>query len=419
MAACAALPFFANTAPDAALEEDNQAAPTSHTATVVTDLSTRGASLAAVNTAQPEAPTSTPRPTATAAAPISSTLPISDFTRIGPKNFPDHINPLTGLPVPNPALLDRRVIAAKIPNYPHSVRPQSGISLADQIYEYYLEWGLTRFLAIFYGNDAARFGPIRSARLFDDNIVRMYNAIFVFNGADKRVLDYYEERELDPRYFVVERLCPPLCRDETIPSYNNLFGNTAQVHEYVAALGAPDDRRDLSGNFFSSLSGLNAPAGTDIYINYSYANYAFWRYHEGSGLYMRYQGNVDNIDGLSAAYELHMDALTGQPLSAANVIVLMVPHDFYLKSSDTEIFSIDLTGSGAAYVFRDNQAFEARWLRFAERKPLAILDTDGRPFPLKPGVTFFQVMSTTTEVSQLDEQTWEFNFARPPLPDEE
>jgi len=99
-------------------------------------------------------PTLTPRPTRT---PRPSPVPLTSFTRIDPRSIPDNINPLTGLPVADPSLLDRRPIVVKIPNYPHYVRPQAGISLADQIYEYYLEWGLTRFLAIFYGNDAERF----------------------------------------------------------------------------------------------------------------------------------------------------------------------------------------------------------------------------------------------------------------------
>ena len=367
---------------------------------------------------QQEADPVTPTPWSSS-TPIPSNTPlvsVENFTRVGPNNFPEDINPLTGLPIPNPALLNRRPILAKIPNYPHNVRPQSGITLADQIYEYYLEWGLTRFIAVFYGNDAARFGPIRSARVFDENLIRMYSAIFVFNGADQRVFEYYEKRELDPNYFVVERFCPPLCRDESIPSYNNLFGNTAQVHQLFANAGIDDSRQLLDGNFFSSAGGLDFQTGTDLFVTYSYANYAHWIYHEPSGRYIRYQGSVDNWDGASAKYTMHMDALTGQALAVDNVIILMVPHEFFLKSSDTEIFNMDLTGSGDAYVFRDNKIYAARWHRYKERRPLAIIDLDGKPLPLKPGVTFYQVMNDTSEVRN-NEQTWFFDFARPPDPD--
>src|SRR5688572_23272367 len=49
-------------------------------------------------------------------------------------------NPLTGLPVNIPSLLERRPIAIKVGNSPDYVRPQSGLSLADVVYEYYIEW---------------------------------------------------------------------------------------------------------------------------------------------------------------------------------------------------------------------------------------------------------------------------------------
>ena len=63
--------------------------------------------------------TRTPRPTATQTA----TLPV--IIKVGPNDFPDYVNPLTGLVPINPLSLERRPIAVKIPNYPHAM-PDSG-----------------------------------------------------------------------------------------------------------------------------------------------------------------------------------------------------------------------------------------------------------------------------------------------------
>src|SRR5687767_1955906 len=84
-------------------------------------------------------------------------------------------NPLTGLAFADPSLAERRPMAIKITNSPDYVRPQSGLSLADVVYEYYIEWGDTRFIAVFYGNDAEQVGPVRSGRFFDEHILRMYH----------------------------------------------------------------------------------------------------------------------------------------------------------------------------------------------------------------------------------------------------
>src|SRR5262245_25539804 len=85
--------------------------------------------------------------------------------------FPANINPLTGLEVQDLALLERRPLLVKVSNLPRNIRPQSGLSSADHVYEYYTEEGTTRFAAVFYGQDAKMVGPIRSARFFDDQLM--------------------------------------------------------------------------------------------------------------------------------------------------------------------------------------------------------------------------------------------------------
>ena len=47
-----------------------------------------------------------------------------------------------------------------------AARPQSGLTSADVIYEAVAEGGITRFLAIFYCQDAAYVGPVRSGRIY-------------------------------------------------------------------------------------------------------------------------------------------------------------------------------------------------------------------------------------------------------------
>ena len=39
----------------------------------------------------------------------------------------------------DPSLLERRPLAIKVANYPRYIRPQSGLTLADNIFEYYIE----------------------------------------------------------------------------------------------------------------------------------------------------------------------------------------------------------------------------------------------------------------------------------------
>jgi hypothetical protein len=372
--------------------------------------------------------TPTPQPTRTPHPTYTPSVTIPPLIRVGPDNFPDYLNPLTGLPVPNPNLLERRPILVKIPNFPHGDRVrQSGVSLADQVYEYYLEFGLTRFATIFYGNDAVRVGPIRSGRIFDVHLVDMYNAIYVFNSAtyrddqDDPVNTYkYLVSHLNQNLFVVEREENPLYRDNSLSSPNNLFGNTSEISQHITDQGTDNSRPDLASFHFYSLGGYSREWATQVKINYSYASYAYWQFDSASARYLRYQGNVDVLDEQEPSYSLLTDALTGLPIVADNVVVLFVPHKFHYVSFnsndqiDGEIFDIQLEGSGLAYVFRDGRGYEAEWLRTEKNKPISLLNTARTPFPLKPGITFFQVMSSDTILTR-ENQTWLFDFVRPEI----
>src|SRR5690606_26865903 len=105
------------------------------------------------------------------ATPVPIFAPVSGAT--GPYSYPPDVNPLTGLTISDPNVLNRRPIVVKVSNSPPLVRPQSGINDADLVFEHYTEVGVTRFSAIFYANAPTRVGSIRSARLIDYELTPM------------------------------------------------------------------------------------------------------------------------------------------------------------------------------------------------------------------------------------------------------
>src|SRR5512143_1508613 len=72
---------------------------------------------------------------------------------IGPdlEDFPAGVSPLTGLPVSDPSNLSLPAVLVSLANFPPTVRPQTGLSFAPQVYEIYITEGMTRFLTVFYG----------------------------------------------------------------------------------------------------------------------------------------------------------------------------------------------------------------------------------------------------------------------------
>jgi hypothetical protein len=72
----------------------------------------------------------------------------------------DVTNPLTGLPVADPSLLQLPAVLVSISHFPVEARPQAGLSFAPYVFEIYITEGATRFLTTFYGEFPAPEVPI-------------------------------------------------------------------------------------------------------------------------------------------------------------------------------------------------------------------------------------------------------------------
>lgn len=329
---------------------------------------------------------------------------------------PPVINPLTGLPQTDPSLLERRPMAVKVANYPRYVRPQSGLTLADQVFEYYIEGELTRFIAVFYGNDSEWVGPVRSGRFFDEHIARMYQSYLVFKFADKRVLDYFKTTDI-AQFLVVptEGSCPPyrLMSSRDIEAYNNNYFNTVLWGECVTKNDLPHDKPYLRGNFSSEVPQLGGVEGVRMFTYYSNYSYNEWEYMPEAGEYLRFQETGDTLNGREEKYAPLLDNVTGLQIHAANVVVLFAYHEFANPyQEDDEVYHIDLTGSGEAYVFRDGIGYPAKWNRLAKDQPLLLTTPAGIPIPLHPGITFYEVIGSNSYASQGDGE-WFFHHTTP------
>jgi hypothetical protein len=324
-------------------------------------------------------------------------------------------NPLTGLPVNNPALLERRPIAVKVGNSPDYVRPQSGLSLADVVYEYYIEWGDSRFIAIFYGNDSPHVGPVRSGRYFDEHVTHMYNAFLVFKFADPRELTYLRASDL-ANYLITPGFgaCPPFV-DGVVgrEDYNNYFFDTSQWAKCAVKKGVDNVRHAISGGFFSQEVPPSALVVNKIYTYFSIYNYHYWQYDAFFHKYFRYQEANDMVNGRREAYAPLSDAQTGLPVTADNVVILFVPYTFATENeAEDEVYHVDLIDSGNAYVFRDGVAIPATWNRIDEYQPILLTTLLGTPIYLHPGQTFYEVIGTTSSYTQ-NGTDWLFQFATP------
>jgi hypothetical protein len=371
-------------------------------------------------TPSPIPPTATPTKTPTA-TPTSSPTPTEEPSLLanyppegyGPLDFPENINPLTGLPVEDPAILDRRPVTMKIANYQRGVRPQWGLSLADIVYEYYHE-SLSRFFALFYGNNAEEAGPIRSARFPDEDLVRMYKAVFAFGSADQRIRWRLYSTEFYNRLATVSDVpCPPslqypTCRIDP-DGWNHLMTDTDILSQYFTEQGIENGRQILDGMAFNILVPPDGEPGTSVITRYSIGSYNKWEYDPDSERYLRYQDSTDD-QGEGETFEQLTDRLTDEPIAADNVVVLLTRHDYYGQGTNWVL--ITLNGFGKAYVFRNGQVYLVNWARVESSDIISLTYDDGTRFPMKPGNTWFQVVGLTSTMTN-EGADWRVQFSIP------
>jgi len=349
----------------------------------------------------------------------------------GPSDFAAGINPLTGLELPEPLLLERRPIVIKVENLPRDHRPQWGLSLADLVYEYYTEYGGTRFAAIYYGADAERVGPIRSGRFFDGNVIQMYKGVFVYGSAYTDVQNRFFNSDYASRLILEStNSCPALCRVD--PNGENLLvADTAALQEYLVTRNVDNTRQNLDGMLFKAQLPAGGEPGEQVYVRYSGAIYNRWDYDPSTGRYFRFVDNANDINRQNEIYVPLTDRLNNQPIAADNMITLCVPHEYFILRDDAEVIDIVMDNqriasytacdgqtypgnSGPAYVARDGQLYKVTWQRPARDAVLTLIGPDGAPFPFRPGQTWFEVIGASSSVAQEENGAWRFTHRMAP-----
>ncbi len=243
---------------------------------------------------------------------------------------------------------------------------------------------------------AAQIGPIRSGRLVYGHLANSYpHSCLIFAGASGEVLVHL------PYCYLV---------------YHQLSGGGYMLDLSKMRQLAEEQRQSKGSdfNYTSNLFSDDPPAGgvparrLDVYI--AYQNQSAWVYDPLYRAYLRY---VD-----TSKYELagilhpEIDRLTGRQLHFENVIVLFAEHEV-ISPTNLDIH-LEAGRSGKALLFRDGQMYPIRWrMDDKNHRPLAFLDENDRPFPLKPGHTWVLVVTPQTQVDEKSSGNWFLRFVAP------
>jgi hypothetical protein len=241
---------------------------------------------------------------------------------------------------------------------------------------------------VFWGQEAERIGPVRSARLINAELTAQYDGLLACSGGSDMV-----------RWILKHKATfPYIDGDLDDPGNNRYFYNigsdyrtrlqttTAGLRKWLAEKKL-EKTPQVRGFLFADGAPAGGSAATSMHIPYPkfsrLNNEVDWAYDAASGRYLR-----------TMAGKPHVDAATQAQLSAANVVVQFARHtetDIVEDSNGSKSIRIELWGEGRAIVFRDGRAYEAIW-RSQPDQNTAYLFPDGRPIPFKPGNTWFEIV---------------------------
>ncbi len=341
----------------------------------------------------------TPLPTASSTPLLAPTVeettePTDSLPTEVPEDDPEDINPLTGLAATNPDYLALPPALVSISNFPASGRPQAGLNFSPITFEMAIGEGMTRFLAMFYGQfpgavsgqtegETPAIGPIRSGRLPYEDIRATYSGFLVMASAWEGV-----SKNLNSSTSVFGSDDANI-NSATVSSDRLLEIAQSEAEDY------PGSNFNLEGMTFSQSPPEGGKAAEKAWVFYSDLNQVQWRYDEALEAYIRYDIKTNG----SGEFVMATDRLTGDPISKENMIVIFAEHDYQAPT----LLDIHLMNQPPtkAILFRDGQVYEIFWTtRFGDYeqetgllRPMRFIDDSGDPIPLKPGQTWISIVS--------------------------
>ena len=281
--------------------------------------------------------------------------------------------PLTGLPDPSGATENRPSLAVKIDNAPEA-RPQSGLDVADVVYEEVVEGGVTRFIAIFHSSAPALAGPVRSVRPMDPDILSAYHGLFAYSGGIPAFVSLM--RKAPVQDVNVDVATDAYSWDKSRRAPHNTFISPEKL--WPKAKGDNAAPPQPMFDFRAAGESFGDADGTHVSMTYSPRASATYDWDAPSGTYKRGENGTPHM------------AASGTQIAPQNVVIQFVTtHTLnYVDQSGSNVVESDVVGSGDAWILSGGRMTKGRWSKSSETAPTKYSDAAGNPVKLSPGRTW-------------------------------
>lgn len=294
----------------------------------------------------------------------------------------DHVFPLTGIKTNEE--IDSRPFAVMVNNHPQA-RPQSGLHMADVVYEVLAEGDVTRFLAVFHSEKPSIIGPVRSARDYYIELSKGFDALYVAHGWSPEAQEILNSGRVDNINGMVYDGTLFWRADHNVAPHNSYisFENIvkgANKQGYTMK----DEVSSFSFLKENELDNIEGTTAEHVRVSYSSRDVfaAVYDYNIEQGKYERYSGGVQTVD-----------RETNTPVLLDNVLIVEMNHRLIDDYGRREI---DITTGGKGFLLQKGKAQEIEWKNVDGR---IVPFMNGEEVYFVPGKTWINIIPTSPGIT--------------------
>jgi hypothetical protein len=281
-----------------------------------------------------------------------------------------------------------RPIAVMIDNETSKVLPQGGIGIAQIVYEMIVEYGDTRYMAIFWDNLPDMIGPVRSARHYFIDYLMEYDAIYAHIGWSDYAYKDLERYEIDNIDGVSDASTVYWDLTRERDNYHDSYTKPDRLNRYIERVGY-------------SLE-------TDVPFPFSYhekdtdlsgqmtAEEVFIKYHKNSTCGYYYDPDAKNYKRTRQG-EYQIDRNTNEVIRVKNIIVMFVRNE-PIPGDKQGRHNVYTVGSGEGFYITNGKAQKIKWSKVSRTAQTKYRDENGNDIVLNPGQTWIQVVPLNADV---------------------
>lgn len=305
----------------------------------------------------------------------------------------------------------RRPMLVMIENHLEA-RPQSGIDVADVIYEAIAEGGITRFMGVYYCDAVSEdsvIGPVRSARTYFLDWASEYSLhpIYVHVGGANtpnkanalgQIIDYGwgGENDLNQFALTVKECWRDYSRlGRQVATEHTMYCSTEALWEIGAQKGwaaRGQDNKLWADEFsawkFADPKPVSNPAASEVKFDFweDFFQYTVvWKYDAASNKYLRETGG-----------DKHTDNNSKNQIAARVVVIQFVTETGPIDDHKHMLYGT--IGSGEALIFQNGEVLKAKWAK-AERTDRTVFTVKGKEVEFARGKIWIEAVPKGNTVS--------------------